>query len=121
MKLLVVDDDFVILNYLEKLLGKRGHQVLALRCDSHAAAAEVLEHVRFIKFDAALVGLMMPGMNGLSAATWINKLSPLTKVIITIEPVPLDEADWLHRQGIVFGQLPAPFEPEELFCQLGPL
>ena len=121
MKLLVVDDDLIILDYLERLLRKRGHQVLAIRCDGQEAAAEVLEHVRFIKFDAALVGLMMPGMNGLSTATWIDRLSPSTKIIITIEPVPPEEADWLRRQEITFGQLPAPFEPEELFRQLAAL
>ena len=121
MKLLLVDDCSEILGYMHALLTRRGHQVLQLCCNSEPEAAEVLEDVGFLKFDVALVGFNMLGVLGTTLAVHINRLSPSTKVIITIEPVPSDEADWLRRRGVAFEQLPAPFEPEELFCQLGPL
>jgi DNA-binding NtrC family response regulator len=121
MKLLVVDDCSNILDYLHALLTRRCHEVLSLRCNSEAEAAEILEDVGFLKFDVALVGFNMLGMLGTTLAVHINRLSPSTKVIITIESVPPEEADRLHRQGIAFGQLPAPFEPEELFRQLAAL
>jgi DNA-binding NtrC family response regulator len=118
MKLLVVDDCSEILEYMRRLLTHRGHEVLALCCNGEAEAAEILEDVGFLKFDVALVGFNMLGVLGTTLAVHINRLSPSTKVIIAIEPVPVEEADRLHRQGIAFGQLPAPFAPEELFRQL---
>ena len=120
MKLLVVDDCSEILGYMHALLTRR-HEVLALPCNNEAEAAKILEDVGFLKFDVALVGFNMLGVLGTTLAVHINRLSPSTKVIITIEPVPPEEADWLRRQEITFGQLPAPFEKEELFRQLGPL
>jgi CheY-like chemotaxis protein len=101
-----VDDCSEILYYLHRLLMHWGHEVLALRCDGQTGATEVLEHVRFIKFEAVVVGLMMPGMNGLNAAVWINRLSPSTKVIITVEPVPPEEVDWLRRRELRLNNCP---------------
>ena len=121
MKLLVVDDCSEILEYMRRLLTHRGHEVLALRCHSEPEAAEILEDVGFLKFDVALVGFNMLGVLGTTFAVHINRFSPSTKVIITVEPVPSEEAERLHHQGIAFGQLPAPFEKEELFRQLGAL
>jgi DNA-binding NtrC family response regulator len=121
VKLLVVDDCSEILEYMRRLLTHRGHEVLALRCNSEPEAAEILEDVGFLKFDVALVGFNMLGVLGTALAVHISKLSPSTKVIIAIEPIPPEEGDRVHRQGIAFGQLPAPFEPEELFRQLVPL
>jgi DNA-binding NtrC family response regulator len=121
MKLLVVDDCSEILAYMHKLLTHWGHQVLALCCNSEPEAAEILEDVGFLKFDVALVGFNMLGVLGTTLAVHINRLSPSTKVIITIEPVPPEEADWLRRRGVAFEQLPAPFEKVDLFRQLSDL
>ena len=118
MKILVVEDEPAILRYIYKLLRTRGHEVLALLCDGSDAANDALEHVRHIRFDAVLVGYMMPGLTGTDAAVQIKRLSAATHVVIMIERVPPDETDRLQRQGITFGQLPAPFEKEDLFRQL---
>jgi DNA-binding NtrC family response regulator len=96
------------------LLTGWGHEVLALSCDNQVEAAEILEHIRFLKFDVALVGFKMPGMLGTTLAVHIKKISPSTKIIIIIEPVPPEEADALRRRGVAFKEMYAPFEPDEL-------
>lgn len=121
MKLLVVDDSSEMLYYMHRLLTHWGHEVLALSCYGEDEAAEILEDVRFLKFDVALVGFNMLGVLGTTLAVHINRLSPSTKVVMFMEPVPPEEADWLRRQGVAFEQLPAPFEKEDLLRQLGAL
>lgn len=118
MKLLVVDDEPAILKYVHALLSDWGHQVVSLCLNGEQTAADVLEQVKLQKFDAALVGFMMPAMLGTELAAEIKRLSPATRTIITIESVPPAIADELRREGVDFGQLPAPFEREELFRQL---
>ena len=117
MKILVVEDEPTILRFVYMLLRTRGHDVLALRCDGLDAANDALEHVRHICFDAVLVGYEMPGLTGTDAASRIKRLRPSTHVVIMTEPVPADETDCLHQQGITFGQLPTPFGEEDLFRQ----
>ena len=110
MKLLVVDDEPAILKYMHALLTDWGHQVVSLCLDGEQTAADVLEQVKLQKFDAALVGFMMPAMLGTELAAQIKRLSPTTKIIIMIEAVP----PALQR----FALLPAPFEREALCRQL---
>jgi CheY-like chemotaxis protein len=118
MKLLVVDDEPAILKYMHALLTDWGHQVVSLCFNGEQTAADVLEQVKVQKFDVALVGFMMPAMLGTELAAQIKRLSPATKIVIMIESVPPAIADAVRREGVNFGQLPAPFEREKLFRQL---
>jgi len=118
MKLLDVEDDPSIRHCMETLLTHLGHRALGLCCDTQIDVSEVFEHVKFLNFDAALVGFVMPATLGTDLAVRIRRLAPSIKIIIATEPVPQVIADALRRRGLDFGQLPAPFRHEELLREL---
>ena len=68
--ILIVDDEEIMREILEALLTREGHQV---RLASNAA--EGLELARTQPFDAAIVDMMMPGMDGITALEEIKKIT----------------------------------------------
>ncbi len=60
--ILVIDDEEIMREILEALLTRDGYEV---RLAPHAAAG--LELARTLPFDAAIVDMMMPGMDGITA------------------------------------------------------
>ena len=67
--ILVIDDEEIMREILEALLTREGYEVRL-----SANAAEGLELVRSMPFDAAIVDMMMPGMDGISALDEIKKI-----------------------------------------------
>lgn len=115
MKVLVVDDERTIANYVATGLNHFGYRALPLYSPEDA-----IEHARVLEFDAALVGFVMPGMLGTEIAVRIKTLSPETKIVITVEEVPPEVAESLRRRGFDFDYLPAPFEWNDLVALLHP-
>lgn len=66
MTILLVDDDLFICAYLQHVLRSRGHHVVD--CDN---GVQALERVQILRFDLAVVDMMMPEMGG---AELIGKL-----------------------------------------------
>jgi CheY-like chemotaxis protein len=66
---LVIDDEEIMREILETLLTRDGYQVRLA-----ANGAEGLALVRAMSFDAAIVDMMMPGMDGISTLDEIKKL-----------------------------------------------
>ena len=64
--------------------------------------------------DVALVGFVMPGMDGSATGIGLQKVSPHTKVVFISEPVSAETLASLHARGYDFANLPAPFERSEL-------
>ena len=67
--ILVIDDEEIMREILEALLTREGYQVRLA-----ANAAEGLELARTMSFDAAIVDMMMPGMDGISALDELKKI-----------------------------------------------
>ena len=67
--ILVIDDEDIMREILEALLAREGYDVRLA-----ANALEGLELVRSVPFDAAIVDMMMPGMDGISALDEIKKI-----------------------------------------------
>jgi len=59
--ILVVDDEEIMRDILETLLVREGYDVSVA-----ASGAEGLELARALPFDAALVDIMMPGLDGIA-------------------------------------------------------
>lgn len=59
-KILVVDDEPEVCEYLEDFLGRRGHQV-----SSAFNGKEALEKIKALRPHIVLLDILMPGMNGL--------------------------------------------------------
>jgi DNA-binding response OmpR family regulator len=67
--ILVVDDEEIMREILDALLTREGYQVRLA-----ASAEEGLDLARTIPFDAAIVDVMLPGMNGVQALDELKKI-----------------------------------------------
>lgn len=75
--ILVVDDDEVLRNRLEKSFTKRGWQVYAAE-----GYEQAIDQAKQHKPDRAVLDLKMPGKSGLEVLREIRKASPETKCVI---------------------------------------
>ncbi len=76
-RILVLDDDGVFRKTLCRALEARGHVVKPA-----ASGQEALALAATAPFDAAIIDMMMPGMNGLEALKALKKLQPETACVI---------------------------------------
>ena len=76
-RILVLDDDNVFRKTLSRALAARGHEVTA--ADSGAEAGRLAS---LKVFDAAIIDMMMPGMNGFEALQAIRMAQPGTACVI---------------------------------------
>ena len=107
-RMLVVDDDEGLREYLEALASSRGFQVFAAQ--SGEEAVETLDHSRP---DLVTLDLVLPGMDGLETLKHLKERLPEVPVIMLsghgqarsiVEAMKLGAADFLRK----------PFEVEEL-------
>jgi len=110
-RVLIVDDEPAIVNYLDQCLSSHGYQVRST-CDAFKA----IEIARDFQPDVAMLGLVMPGMDGIQLGTEISDFLPNTKIVLCNEVAALESEDWDHliRSGYRFDRLPFPFEEEDL-------
>jgi two-component system nitrate/nitrite response regulator NarL len=78
MRLLICDDHRLLLDALSMALTQNGYTVVATVVDPYEAVTAAREH----RPDACLLDVNFPDANGLSVITWINEVSPDTKVVI---------------------------------------
>lgn len=76
-KLLVVDDEYEIGNFLSYLFTKKGYEVSVAR-----TYREIVDHLNQTSFHLAMVDLKMPDTNGLQVLQMIKEKTPSCKVII---------------------------------------
>jgi len=107
VKVLVVDDDEAICEFMETFLEKDGFEVRTLQDPTEAADAVKKEGYHLVVLD-----LMMPGMDGVQTLEKIRKVdSDVAVVIFTAHPsletavqsMKLDAVDYLKK----------PFNPDE--------
>src|SRR5262249_37014601 len=75
--ILVVDDEEIMREILETLLVREGYEVRVA-----ATGAEGLELARAVPFDAAIVDIMMPGLNGIETLDELKRIDEDLAVII---------------------------------------
>ncbi len=93
-KVLVVDDDAGVRFFLEEVLTRDGHQVVAV--ESGEAA---LECIATQEFDLALIDLMMKGIGGMEVLAVLCRQSPDTAAIVLTAHASLVTAVEALRQG----------------------
>lgn len=94
LRVLFVDDEAMIREVMRIELPRMGHDVTV--CESGEQALEVIDSG---SFDAAIVDLRMPGIDGWQVVDHLKKVSPDTQVIIHTAHGNLDEAVTAIRRG----------------------
>jgi two-component system response regulator PilR (NtrC family) len=106
--ILVIDDEEIMREILEALLTREGHQVRLA-----ANAAEGLELARTMSFDAAVVDMMMPGMDGISALEELKKIDDDLPVMMITAFASVENAISAMKRG-AFDYITKPFKNDEV-------
>jgi len=108
LRVLFADDEGSLRGVMERELPRLGHEVTA--CQDGQAAIRALE---LGHFDAALLDIQMPGMNGIEVLEKLRQLSPETQVVIMTGHATVDTAVQALRLG-AFDYLTKPCKWAEL-------
>ena len=117
LRLIVADDDRDTVWSLSAILRDEGHTVLGVH-----RGEELLRAARFLRPDAAVIDLQMPGMSGYAVAQELRSMfypapAPL---LIAISGTWLHVSDRLLAQHLGFDHhLAKPCDPRELISILG--
>ena len=106
--LLLVDDEPAVLKVTQRLLERRGYQVVA--CHS---AEEALTRLGQEVFDVVLSDVQMPGIGGLGLLRVVHEQDAELPVIL-VTGNPSDEAELAAKQLHVFQYLTKPVAYEQL-------
>ena len=110
--ILVIDDEEIMREILETLLTREGYQV---RCAS--TAMEGLELIRSMPFDAAIVDVMLPGMDGVTALDEIRKLDDDLPVLMITAFASVENAIAAMKRG-AYDYISKPFKNDEVLAVL---
>jgi DNA-binding NtrC family response regulator len=108
MKILVVDDDAIVVKSCRRILEAEGFEVTTV-----PSADEALEKIKYYDFDILLMDVKMPKHDGLFLMREIKKYWPdIPIIVMSGYPTPETIADVLGLGATQF--IPKPFRPDEL-------
>jgi CheY-like chemotaxis protein len=114
-RLLVVDDNETNRSILALHTQRWGMEVVS--CSSGEEALQVLQNGE--KFDAAVIDMAMPGMDGLDLAAALREIPDARKLpVILLSSVSLEEIDPARRQVGYFSSIPKPWKSSTLLREL---
>lgn len=110
-KILLIEDEEIIINLLQKKLTREGYEVLAAK-----DGEEGLRAMRETEPDVILLDIIMPKMGGLEVLEEMNKDPNLKKIPVIVisnsgQPVELDRA---QRLGAKDWLVKTQFDPKEV-------
>ncbi len=106
--ILVVDDEEIMREILETLLKGEGYSVRLA-----ASGEEGIELARNIPFDAAIVDVMMPGIDGMTTLESLKKLDDELAVIMVTAYASVENAITSMKRG-AFDYITKPFKNDEV-------
>ena len=106
--ILVIDDEEIMREILETLLTREGYEVR-----SAASGPEGLDLARALPFDAALVDIMMPGLDGIATLDELKRIDEDLAVIIITAYASVGSAISAMKSG-AFDYIAKPFKNEEV-------
>ncbi len=109
---LVIDDEEIMREILEALLAREGYDVRLA-----ANGAEGLELARAMPIDAAVVDVMMPGMDGLTVLDELKKVDEDLAVIMITAFASVESAIAAMKRG-AFDYITKPFKNDEVLVVL---
>lgn len=111
VRILLVDDDVALCNLLIEFLGRAGYEVEAVH-----DGREALERALSGDYDATILDLMLPGLNGFEVLQQIRAKSHIPVLILTAAGEEIDRIVSLEVGAD--DCLPKPFNPRELTARL---
>jgi CheY-like chemotaxis protein len=117
MRILLVDDEEAIFSCIEAMLVSEGHEIWACLLNSRQSAERVIALAGFMRFDVALIDLLMPHVTGDILATRLRQIAPSTRLVMLVRD---SMGHVLRERGIVDDFLLEPFEREALMSALRP-
>ena len=100
MKILLVDRDAALLQYLEGLFRDEGGEVTSLLYENKTCATRITDVARAQQFDLAFINLQIPSFIGVELSGRIKRVSPNTRIILMSTPIPPASLAQLHSYGI---------------------
>jgi two-component system response regulator PilR (NtrC family) len=110
--ILVIDDEEIMREILEALLVREGYEVRLA-----PEAGEGLELARAVPFDAAIVDMMMPGMDGISTLDELKKIDDDLPVLMITAFASVENAIAAMKRG-AFDYITKPFKNDEVLVVL---
>ena len=109
--ILIVDDDDKIRDLLKQYLKNNNFFV-----STAINASDAEEKLKIVKFDLAIVDIMMPGKDGLQLTKEIRENIDLPIILLTAKGEAADRVKGLELGAEDY--LPKPFEPKELLLRI---
>jgi len=107
MKILVVDDDTIVIKSCRRILEAEGFEVTTV-----PSADEALEKIKAYDFDLVVMDVKMPKHDGIFLMREFKKNWPdIPIIVMSGYPTPETIADVLRLGAIQF--IPKPFKPDE--------
>lgn len=106
VRILVIDDEKVIREGVERALAKRGYEITKAEDGNKG-----LELLKECDFDIVLTDLMMPGLDGFAVLDWIREYQPHVQVIVITGFATVTKAVTAMKQG-AFDFVGKPFTPD---------
>src|SRR5215207_8854057 len=106
--ILVVDDEEIMREILETLLTRAGYDVRLA-----SSGAEGLELARATPFDAAIVDIMMPGLDGIATLDELKRIDEDLAVLIITAYGSIESAIAAMKNG-AFDYITKPFKNDEV-------
>jgi DNA-binding NtrC family response regulator len=110
--ILVIDDEEIMREILETLLRGEGYSVRLA-----SSGEEGLELARNVPFDAAIIDVMMPGMDGMQTLEALKKLDEELAVIMVTAYASVENAITAMKRG-AFDYVTKPFKNDEVLVIL---
>src|SRR3954467_12330443 len=106
--ILVIDDEEIMREILETLLSREGYDVRLA-----SSGEEGLDLARSMPFDAALVDIMMPGLDGIATLDELKRIDEDLAVLIITAYASVESAISAMKAG-AFDYVTKPFKNEEV-------
>jgi two-component system response regulator PilR (NtrC family) len=106
--ILVIDDEEIMREILEALLTREGYQVRLA-----ASGEEGLDLARSVPFDAAIVDVMMPGIDGIGTLEELRKYDDDLPVVMVTAFASVETAIAAMKRG-AFDYITKPFKNDEV-------
>jgi NtrC-family two-component system response regulator AlgB len=107
-RVLVVDDEPVVVNSIRKTLARKSYRV-----EEAFSGREALERVTAESFDLVLLDMRLPDANGLDLLADMKKQKPELRIVIVTGYASIDTAVEAIKRG-ANDYMPKPFTPDEL-------